>query len=130
MIGAGGTQGGIPKFFIGIALFIIGLYLLLKNIYVQYNFGLAIPLYRPGGVGITSGMLLLPFMIGVIIVFFNFKNLLGWILAIGSIALLIVGIITSVHFTLAGMSAFDLIIILSCMAAGIGLILGSFKASA
>jgi hypothetical protein len=127
MIGAGGTPGGIPKFFGGVALFIIGLYLLLKNIYVQYNFGFNSPIYRSFGVNVTSGMLLIPFMIGVVLLFWNFRNIVGWLLAGGSIALLIIGVITSIQFTLAGMSAFDILIILTCIASGLGLFLSSFK---
>jgi hypothetical protein len=129
MIGAGGTPGGIPKFFLGIALFIIGMYLLLKNIYVQYNFGFSANLYRWGAVNVNSGMLLLPFMLGVGFLFYNHKNLIGWLLAIGSLALLIIGIITSINFTLAGMSALDILIIISCIASGLGLFFSSFRNS-
>jgi hypothetical protein len=125
--GAGGTSGGIGKFFLGIAMFVAGMYLLLKNIYVQHNFGFGSPFFNVGGLSVTSGMILIPFIIGVAVLFFNAKNLLGWILTIGSVVLLIVGVISSIHFTLAGMSAFDILMILVLVAGGLGLFLSSFR---
>jgi hypothetical protein len=71
--GAGGTSGGTTRFVLGIALFVAGLYLLLKNIYVQNNFGFGNAMYAFGGFSITSGMLLIPFVIGVAMLFFNYK---------------------------------------------------------
>jgi hypothetical protein len=125
--GAGGTSGGIGKFFIGIAMFVAGMYLLLKNIYVQHSFGFGSQFFNVGGLSVTSGMILIPFIIGVAVLFFNSKNILGWILAIGSVVLLIVGVISSIHFTLAGMSAFDILMILVLVAGGLGLFLSSFR---
>jgi hypothetical protein len=125
--GAGGTSGGIGKFFLGIAMFVAGMYLLLKNIYVQHSFGFGSAFYNVGGLSITSGMILIPFIIGVAVLFFNSKNILGWVLAIGAVVLLIVGVISSINFTLAGMSAFDILMILVLVAGGLGLFLSSFR---
>jgi uncharacterized protein len=125
--GAGGTSGGIGRFFLGIALFVAGMYLLLKNIYVQHSFGFGSSFYSLGGFSITSGMLLIPFVIGVGMLFFNYKSLVGWLLAAGALLALIVGVITSITFTLAGMSAFDILMILVLVAGGLGLFLSSFR---
>jgi hypothetical protein len=124
---AGGTSGGTTRFVLGIALFVAGLYLLLKNIYVQHSFGFSNPMYSLAGFSITSGMLLIPFVIGIGMLFFNYKNIIGWVLAVGAVGLIIVGVITSIHFTLAGMSAFDILIILVMVAGGLGLFLSSFR---
>ena len=107
--------------------FYLALYFLLKNIYVQHSFGIGSNMYNFNGVGITSGMLLIPFIIGVGMLFYNYKNILGWVLALGAVVLIIVGVITSIRFTLAGMSAFDILLILIIVAGGIGLFLSSFK---
>ncbi len=125
--GAGGTSGGSIRFVMGIALFVAGLYLLLKNIYVQHNFGFGNAMFGLGGFNVTSGMLLIPFFIGIVLLFFNYKNIIGWVLAISAVGLLIVGVITSIHFTLAGMSAFDILMILVMVAGGLGLFLSSFR---
>jgi hypothetical protein len=124
--GAGGTNGGIGKYFLGLGMFICGIYLLLKNIYVQSNF-FNTAFYHLGGMPVTSGLILIPFVIGVGMLFFNSKNYLGWILALGSVLLLIIGVVTSIQFTMAGMSAFDIILILVLVAGGLGLFLSSFR---
>jgi uncharacterized protein len=127
--GAGGTSGGIGTFFIGVLMFVLGLYLLLKNIYVYNNFSLSMRFYNWGGVSITSGIIMIPFMIGLGMVFYNYKNWIGWLLFAGSLVLMIVGVITSTQFTLASMTAFDLIVILVLLVGGLGLLLRSFKNS-
>lgn len=70
---------------------------------------------------------MIPFMIGIGMVFYNSKNYLGWALAAGSVGLLILGVITSVHFTLRQMTAWELILILVLMVGGLGLFLSSLR---
>ena len=60
--GAYGTIGGAGKFEIGIAMFIVDIYLLLKNIYVQHIFGFNTPFYNMCGVYFTSGRIPIPFL--------------------------------------------------------------------
>ena len=127
MRGAGGTSGGIGQFFIGFIMLSGGLYLLLNAIIVTSHFGLGMRLYGIGRYGITSGMILIPFMIGIGMVFYNSKNLLGWLLSTGSIVALIFGVISSLQFTFRHMSAFDLITILVLTVGGLGLFLRSLK---
>ncbi len=131
MRGAGGTSGGIGQFFIGLAMLCGGIYLLLNSIHVTSNFGFGARLYNfsnfGGGFGITSGMIMIPFMFGVGIVFYNSRNWLGWLLALGSLAALIFGVIASVRFNMRHMSAFDLIVILVLTVGGLGLFLRSLK---
>ena len=125
--GAGGTQGGTGRFFIGLLMFIVGGYLLLNAIQISNSFYFGYGLFALGGFQITSGIVLIPFMIGIGMIFFNSSNYIGWFLAIGSIALLIFGVIASTHFTLRSMSAFELIMILTLMIGGLGLFLSSFR---
>lgn len=127
MRGAGGTSGGIGQFFIGFIMLCGGLYLLLNAITVSSHFGFGMRLYGFGRYGITSGMILIPFMFGVGIVFYNSKNLIGWLLATGSLVALIFGVIASLQFTFRHMSAFDLITILILTVGGLGLFLRSLK---
>jgi len=130
--GAGGTSGGIGHFFIGLIMMCTGFYLLLNSISISSNFG-AGRLYSLSGYGmnygVTSGMIMIPFIFGVGIVFYNAKNWLGWLLTIGSISSLIFGVIASIRFRFVSMSAFDLIVILVLAIGGLGLFLRSLKTS-
>ncbi len=129
MRGAGGTSGGVGQFFIGFIMMCGGFYLLLNSITVVSTFGFGARLYSFSGgrFGITSGMIMIPFMFGIGFVFYNAKNILGWLLAGGSITALIFGVISSIRFSFTTMSAFDLIIILILTVGGIGLFIRSLK---
>ena len=132
MRGAGGTSGGLGQFFIGLIMMCGGFYLLLNAISVTSNFGMGARLYgfsaNGGNYNITSGMIMFPFMFGVGLIFYNSKNILGWLLAIGSITGLIFGVISSIRFSFRTMTAFDLITILILAIGGLGLFLRSLKA--
>ncbi|GAA3928656.1 hypothetical protein GCM10022277_26470 [Litoribacillus peritrichatus] len=80
-----------------------------------------------GTYGITTGMIMIPFMFGVGIIFYNAKNIFGWLLAIGSIVALVFGVIASIQFSFRSMSAFDLIVILVLSVGGLGMFLRSLR---
>jgi membrane-bound ClpP family serine protease len=84
-------------------------------------------LYSFGGIGINSGMVMIPFILGVGIVFYNSKNPVGWVLSVGALVALIFGVIASIQFKFRPMSAFDLITILVLSMGGLGLFLRSLK---
>jgi len=129
--GAGGTSGGIGEFWLGIIMMCGGFYLLLNAITVTSSFGMSMSLYGMSLFGrvysITTGMVMIPFIFGIGMVFYNAKNILAWVLTIGSIAALIFGVIMSINFNFRAMTAFDLIVILVLSMGGTGLFLRSLK---
>jgi len=129
--GAGGTPGGIGSFFLGFLMMCVGFYMLLQSIVVTPWFGVGMGLFHfamfGGGFSLTSGMILIPLIFGVGMIFFNGRNLIGWALAVGSLAALIVGVITSIHFVFRPMSLFDLLVILILTFGGTGLFLRSLR---
>ena len=128
MQGAGGTNGGLGQFFIGLMMMCGGFYLLFNAIHVSSAFGFNSRLYSFGsGMGLTTGMILIPLMIGIGIIFFNSRNVLGWLLAAGSLVALLFGVISSLRFGFRTMSAFDLITILVLAIGGLGLFLRSLR---
>ncbi len=127
MHGAGGTPGGGMTFWLGVTMMIGGFYLLLNSIVIRASWGFGHSLYSFGGFGITSGMIMIPFLIGVGFVFYDSRNKLGWVLAIGSLLALIFGVIASVNFSFRHMSVFDLAVILVLAFGGIGLTLKSLS---
>ncbi len=132
MNGAGGTSGGIGQFFIGLIMMCGGGYLLLNAISVSSSFGFGSRLYGfsafNSGFGVTGGMIMIPFMFGIGMIFFNSKNYIGWLLTIGSITALVFGVISSIRFNLKAMTAFELVTILILAIGGLGLFLRSLKA--
>ncbi|MBB1328449.1 hypothetical protein H5087_03515 [Pseudoalteromonas sp. SR43-7] len=130
MKGAGGSSGGIGHFFIGLIMMCGGFYMLLNAISVTSNFGLSSRIYSVnvlGGFGVTGGMVMIPFIFGVGLIFYNSKNILGWVLSLGSLTALIFGVISSVRFSMRTMTSFDLIVIIILAFGGLGLFLRSLK---
>lgn len=128
MNGAGGTSGGTGQFFLGLIMMCGGFYLLLNGIVVSSNFGFSSRLFSVGsGYGISGGMVMIPMMIGIGMVFYNSRNYLGWLIALCSFAALVFGVISSVSMSLRTMSAFELICILVLAIGGLGLFLRSLK---
>lgn len=82
-------------------------------------------LYNVGNIGITSGYIIIVFMLGVGLLFFNSKSPLGWLIAAGAIVALIFGVIANAHFSLAYLSAFDLLVIVTLLCGGLGLLLSA-----
>ncbi len=129
MRGAGGTDGGIGRFFLGLVMMVGGGYLLLDNIQVSSGFGLGYRLWSFGGVGITGGMVLLPFIFGIGMIFYSSRNVIGWLLAGASLVMLVFGVISQTSFQFRYMSAFELLTILVLLFGGIGLFLSSLRNS-
>lgn len=127
MRGAGGTDGGITRFFTGLLMLVAGLYMFLSSVHVNFQLGTRI--YSFGDYHMTSGMILIPFMLGIGMLFFSSKNIFGWVLTFGSLAILIFSLIMNTQLTLQRMDAFTLIIILILMVGGLGLFLSSFRGS-
>ncbi len=127
MRGAGGTDGGAGIFLIGLVMMVAGFYLLLNAIVVDVSFGFGMRLYGVGGMNITSGMIMIPFIAGVIFIFYNSKNPIGWVLAIGALVALFAGVLVNTQFRFQRMSAFDLITILVLAFGGLGLFLQSLR---
>lgn len=132
MNGAGGTSGGVGQFFIGLAMMCGGFYLLLNAITVSSSFGMGYRLYGfsafGGTYGITSGMVMIPFIFGVGMIFYNARNIIAWVLTVGSLTALLFGVISSIQFSFRTMSSFDLIVILVLAFGGTGLFLRSLRA--
>jgi hypothetical protein len=131
--GAGGSPGGIGTFILGFLMLCAGLYLLLQSIVVTNTFSLGVGLFRFALFGtpmsLTGGMILVPFMIGVGLVFFNSRNWVGWLLAVGSLVALLVGVIVSVQFVFRTMTLFELLCILVLAVGGAGLLLRSLQSA-
>ncbi len=131
MKGAGGTEGGLRDFFIGLTMMGVGFYMLLSKIVVSSSFGMGHRLYHMKGAGmnfgLTTGMIFIPMIIGIGMIFYNAKSIWGWALSGISLAAMIFGVISSTTIRLQTMSSFDLIVILVLSFGGIGVFLRSLK---
>ena len=106
--GAGGTSGGVGSFFLGLAMMCAGFYMLLNSIQVSQSFNLGTALFHigafGGGAAVTGGMILIPLIFGIGMIFYDGRNLIGWVLGAGSVAALVFGVLAGLQFSLRSMS--------------------------
>jgi hypothetical protein len=121
VVGAGGTPGGIGEFFIGLVLAGIGTYLLFNQVQVHTSF------FRFGGLANSFGISLLPLLIGVGILFFSGKSIIGWLLTVGGFLFILVGVIANMDIYFQRTSLFNTLVMLILIAAGLGLIIRSLR---
>lgn len=126
---AGGTKGGAGSFFGGIGLMALGLYLLLRNIFVTSGFHLGMGLFPAyaGGPAIPAGIFLVVALVGFVILFVNGRSIWGWVLLGGSVGAIVFGIIASLHFVMRSMTLLEMLFILMVLGAGIGMFLRSLR---
>lgn len=130
MKGAGGTNGGIFEFLIGIIMFMVGMFIFMTNISVHNRFTMMTPMFRMGGSGgiaLPTGILLVPFMFGIVLIFMNKYHKVGWTLVILSIGTILLNIIISLQFVFSPMNMFSIVMVLVLIFGGLGLFFRSLS---
>ncbi len=107
------------QFFLGIILLGAGLFMLSKRVMVHSSWYV----WRIGGFDLSSGIITLPLIIGIIWYFFNSKSIIPKIIIILSVIFIVLTIIMSVRINFITTSLFDYILIFGMAAAGSGLLL-------
>jgi hypothetical protein len=115
----GGTPGGARPFWIGLAMVIVGTYLLLNQVTVTggyYNFGWL------GGQGRSFGVTLIPLLFGIGILFYDGRSLAGRLLTGGGALVIVAGVIGNIDIHMRETSLFNLLVLLVLMVGGVGLV--------
>ena len=120
MTGAGGTSGGLGMFFGGLAMVIAGGYLLLTRVSVISG-GWSFYGYN------AFGLTLFPLLIGIGVLFYNGRSILGWFLTLGGALIIVVGIVANLRIYFQPTSLFDTLMMLGLLAGGIGLVARSLR---
>ena len=120
MRGAGGTDGGVVQFLAGVAMAVAGGYLLTQQVSVTSGFW--------GFFGEhTFGLSLLPLLIGVGLLFFDGKSVLGWLLLMAGAVIILAGILMNLRIYFERTSLFNTLMMLGLLAGGLGLIARSLR---
>jgi hypothetical protein len=125
--GAGGSKGGVGRFFLGLAMMVAGGYLFFDAIKITQHMHMGYTIYSFGAFHLTTGMTLIPLIFGIGFIFYNSNNPIGWLLSAASLIMLGFGVIASIKFRIRHMSAFELIMILTLLVGGIGLFFSSLR---
>jgi hypothetical protein len=120
--GAGGTSGGLGEFFGGAALAGMGLYLLFERVQVTTSFW-----SFTGSAGSSFGITLIPLLVGVAMLFFNGRSVVGWLLSAGGLATIVLGIVANMGIYFQRTSLWSTLVILVSLAGGLGLVARSLR---
>jgi uncharacterized protein len=120
VIGAGGTPGGMPQFFFGLGLAVVGAYLLTQQVTVQSGY------WTLDGYN-AFGLSLIPFILGIGLLFFDSKSTWGFLLLFAGVLIIAAGILLNLTIYFQPTSLFNTLIILGMTAAGVGLVLRALK---
>jgi hypothetical protein len=118
--GAGGTPGGTGQFLLGFAFTVVGGWLLMNQVQVMSG---AWTLWGYDAFGVS----LIPFIIGVGILFFDGKSVPGWLLLSAGLLIVIAGVIVNLHVYFRPTSLFNTLMMLALLFGGIGLIARSLR---
>jgi hypothetical protein len=121
MRGAGGTAGGLGTFLIGLAMLVVGGYLLLTRVTVGSGAWL---LWGYNAFGLS----LLPLLAGIAWLFYDGRSIAGWTLAGLGALIILAGILANLHIFFAPTSLFDTLVMLGLLAGGLGMVARSLRA--
>ena len=119
--GAGGTPGGLGEFIVGVLLAFTGAYLILSRITVTTGF------WSFGGMQHPVGVLMVPLVFGVGVLFNNGKSVLGWVLTLGSILAIVLGVLLNLNIYFQHTSLITFLVMVGALGAGFGLIFKSLR---
>jgi hypothetical protein len=118
--GAGGTDGGVVQFLAGVAMAVAGGYLLTQQVTVTSGFW--------GFFGEhTFGLSLLPLLVGVGLLFFDGKSVVGWLLTMAGTVIILAGILMNLRIYFERTSLFNTLVMLCLLAGGLGLVARSLR---
>ena len=123
MKGAGGTEGGVAQFFVGLAMAVGGAYLLTQRVTVTSAF------WSFFG-GHTFGLSLLPLVVGAGLLFYDGRSRLGWLLTAAGALIVFLGILLNLRIYFEPTSLFDTLLMLVLLAGGLGLLTRSLRPQA
>ncbi len=110
----------MKSFLAGLALFVLGVFLITQNTVVRTGFNLG---FFTGGYNPPTGVLLIPILIGIVMLFLMDKQIWGWIVIFIGVCIILIGILMGLEIQFKQTSLFITILMYGCAAAGAGLMI-------
>jgi len=118
--GAGGTEGGVLEFLFGLGMAVAGGWLITNQVTVHSG---AWMLFGVNAFGLS----LLPFLLGVGILFFNGNSVLGWLLTFSGVVIVLAGVLMNMGIYWRATSLFNTLVMWGLLAGGLGLLARSLR---
>jgi hypothetical protein len=123
MKGAGGTEGGVVRFLVGLAMAVGGAYMLTRRVTVTFGFWSFVG-------GHPFGLSVLPLIMGAGTLFYDGKSRVGWLLTAGGGLIVVLGILLNLRIYFEPTSLFDTLVLLVLLMGGLGLLARSLRPQA
>jgi hypothetical protein len=114
--GPGGTPGGLGEALLGLIMMAVGVYVVFDHVTVHTSFWRFM-----GSPGQSFGVTLLPLLFGIGVLFFNGSSVLGWVLFVGGIFLILLGVLMNLDVYFRPTSLVNTIIMFGLVVGGIGM---------
>jgi hypothetical protein len=111
----GGTPGGLAHFVFGFIMVCLGGYLIANQVHVVGSYW---SFYGANTFGIT----LIPMLIGVGLLFWNGRSIVGWILTIAGALFIFAGVLANMQIYFRSTTLFNALVMLVLFVGGLGLI--------
>ena len=105
------------QFFLGFIMLGGGIYWAMNMFEVRWSFG-----WRIGNWDMTAGVMLVPLLIGIFLLFLLDKKVIGGVVCSIGIIIIIIAMINSIHFTATAHSAWTYVLAFGFIFAGGGLV--------
>lgn len=109
------------QFFLGVVLFCAGVFLVFQNTTIT----MAWYTWSIGGMGLSQGVVIIPLLIGIGLLFYNSKSIVSWLVFILGIVFVLITIIMSVRIRFNPTSLLSYVFMFGAILAGTGLLLKS-----
>ena len=118
--GAGGTEGGVLTFFVGVGMASAGAYLLTSRVMVQTNVW---SMWGFNGLGLS----LIPLLLGIGMLFYDGRSLIGKLLTFVGVVIIFAGIIMNLEIYFQQTPLFATLMMMVLLAGGVGLVLRAVR---
>lgn len=117
-------KGTLSQFLLGLAMSVAGGYMLLTQVQVGTG-GFWGRTYLGGVTPFGATMIL--FILGVVLLFYDSDKIWGWVLAGGSLVIVLIGLIANLRIYMASTPFYVLLVMLVLLFGGLGLMLRALR---
>lgn len=110
------AKNDLLQFFCGLLMLAAGLFLIFQNLDVRSTWGTGF--LRLGGYSLPNGLIFLPILIGIVMLFLMDRKVFGWIFIAVGIIIVLAAVIMSVNIRWKTTNAYIFIIMFGLAAAG------------
>ncbi len=110
------AENDLMQFFCGLLMLAAGLFLIFQNLDVRSSWGTGFLHF--GGYSLPNGLIFLPVLIGIVMLFLMDRKVFGWIVLAVGIVIVLAGVIMSVNIRWRTTNAYIFIAMFGLAAAG------------